>query len=109
MAVEVGTQAPDFELKDQHGTPVRLSRAPGQESRAGLLPAGVQRRVHAVSSTRMRDEFVDTGPTTSRCSPFRSTPCSPTAPGRTRRVSTFPLLSDFWPHGRGRAGVRCLR
>ena len=25
MAVEVGDQAPDFELKDQHGTPVRLS------------------------------------------------------------------------------------
>ena len=25
MAVEVGGQAPDFELKDQHGTPVRLS------------------------------------------------------------------------------------
>ncbi|HEX5299502.1 MAG TPA: redoxin domain-containing protein, partial [Streptosporangiaceae bacterium] len=25
MAVEVGDQAPDFELKDQHGTPVRLA------------------------------------------------------------------------------------
>ena len=25
MAVEVGDHAPDFELKDQHGTPVRLS------------------------------------------------------------------------------------
>ena len=25
MAVEVGDQAPDFELTDQHGTPVRLS------------------------------------------------------------------------------------
>ena len=25
MAVEVGGQAPDFELRDQHGTPVRLS------------------------------------------------------------------------------------
>jgi alkyl hydroperoxide reductase subunit AhpC len=25
MAVEVGDQAPDFELRDQHGTPVRLS------------------------------------------------------------------------------------
>ena len=25
MAVDVGQQAPDFELKDQHGSPVKLS------------------------------------------------------------------------------------
>ena len=29
MSVEVGEQAPDFELKDQHGTPVRLSSFQG--------------------------------------------------------------------------------
>ena len=28
--VEVGAQAPDFELADQHGTPVRLSSFRGQ-------------------------------------------------------------------------------
>ena len=25
MSVEIGDQAPDFELTDQHGTPVKLS------------------------------------------------------------------------------------
>ena len=32
MAVEVGDQAPDFELKDQHGTPVRLSSFLGSKN-----------------------------------------------------------------------------
>ena len=32
MAVEVGEQAPDFELKDQHGTPVRLSSFQGTKN-----------------------------------------------------------------------------
>ena len=32
MAVEVGDQAPDFELRDQHGTPVRLSSFRGAKN-----------------------------------------------------------------------------
>ena len=32
MSVEVGEQAPDFELKDQHGTPVRLSGFQGTKN-----------------------------------------------------------------------------
>ena len=32
MAVEVGEAAPDFELKDQHGTPVRLSSFRGAKN-----------------------------------------------------------------------------
>ena len=30
MTVEVGDMAPDFELKDQHGSPVRLSQLRGK-------------------------------------------------------------------------------
>src|ERR1700677_3569805 len=32
MAVEVGDEAPDFELKDQHGTPVKLSDFRGSKN-----------------------------------------------------------------------------
>ena len=47
MAVEVGDQAPDFELKDQHGTPVKLSGFRGRKNVVLVfLPAGVQRSLH---------------------------------------------------------------
>src|SRR6266567_955805 len=32
MAVEIGDMAPDFELKDQHGTPVTLSDLRGKKN-----------------------------------------------------------------------------
>ena len=32
MAVEVGEEAPDFELPDQHGTPVKLSSFRGAKN-----------------------------------------------------------------------------
>ena len=32
MAVEIGDEAPDFELPDQHGTPVRLSSFRGAKN-----------------------------------------------------------------------------
>ena len=32
MAVEIGDVAPDFELKDQHGTPVKLSDFRGSKN-----------------------------------------------------------------------------
>ncbi|MGH3281321.1 MAG: redoxin domain-containing protein, partial [Trebonia sp.] len=32
MAVEIGSEAPDFELTDQHGTPVKLSSFRGAKN-----------------------------------------------------------------------------
>jgi len=99
MEVEVGDQAPDFELKDQHGTPVRLS---------GLL--GVKNVVLvfyplAFSGTctgelcAIRDEFPEAARddievlTVSVDSVFAHRAWSDT------EHFSFGLLSDFWPHG----------
>ncbi|SEG13933.1 Peroxiredoxin [Thermomonospora echinospora] len=98
MAVEVGDVAPDFELTDQHGTPVRLSDHRGEHNvvvvfyplafsgvctgelgaiRDALPSLGEDARVLAVSVDSMfaQRAWAD------------------------REGYAFPLLSDFWPHG----------
>jgi len=45
MTIEVGQEAPDFELQNQFGTPVRLSSFRGEKKRrARVLPEGVHAR-----------------------------------------------------------------
>ncbi len=47
MAIDVGQEAPDFELRNQFGETVRLSHVPRpQQRRPGLLPEGLHADVH---------------------------------------------------------------
>ena len=99
MAVEVGHQAPDFELKDQHGTPVRLSGFRGKKNVVLVFYPLAFSGVCTGELTAMRDEFpeaarddvellavsVDSGFALRAWSDAKS--------------FGFPLLSDFWPHG----------
>jgi mycoredoxin-dependent peroxiredoxin len=99
MAVEVGQQAPDFELKDQHGTPVRLSGFRGKKNVVLVFYPLAFSGVCTGELTAMRDEFpeaarddvellavsVDSGFALRAWSDAKS--------------FGFPLLSDFWPHG----------
>jgi mycoredoxin-dependent peroxiredoxin len=104
MAIEVGHQAPDFELKNQHGELVRLSgyrgsaTAPGKSVVLLFFPFAFT-GVCTGELCALRDElpqFVndDVQLLAVSCdSPF------------TQRVFAekeglgYPLLSDFWPHG----------
>ncbi|MBB2913246.1 peroxiredoxin [Streptosporangium becharense] len=98
MAVEVGAQAPDFELKDQHGTPVKLSQHRGKKIVLIFYPLAFTgvcgRELDAV-----RDEFAPELPddvlllTVSVDSMFAHRTWAD------QQGYTFPLLSDFWPHG----------
>jgi peroxiredoxin len=99
MAVEVGQQAPDFELKDQHGTPVRLSGFRGKKNVVLVFYPLAFSGVCTGELTAMRDEFpeaarddvellavsVDSGFALRAWSDAKS--------------FGFSLLSDFWPHG----------
>ncbi|MET9936150.1 MULTISPECIES: peroxiredoxin [unclassified Streptomyces] len=99
MAIEVGTEAPDFELKDNHGRTVRLADFRGEknvllffypfaftgvctgelrELRANL-PAFVN------DDTQLLAVSADSVPT---LRVFGD-----------QEDLEFPLLSDFWPHG----------
>ncbi len=99
MAIEVGTQAPDFELKNQHGELVKLSDFQGEKNVVLVFYpfafTGVcTGEVCAIQQElpRLQNDSVQVL-AVSNDSPF------------TLRVFAeqenleYPLLSDFWPHG----------
>ena len=100
MAVEVGEQAPDFELTDQHGTPVRLSSFRGAKNVVLVFYPLAFSGVCGGELCAMRDDFPEVSPdgdvellTVSVDSTFTHRAWAD-AEG-----FQFGLLSDFWPHG----------
>ncbi|MTE18879.1 redoxin domain-containing protein [Streptomyces sp. TRM43335] len=99
MAIEAGTEAPDFELRNQHGETVRLADFRGRKNVVLLFYPFAFTGVCTGELCALRDElprFVndDVQLLAVSCdSPF------------TLRVFAeqegldYPLLSDFWPHG----------
>jgi mycoredoxin-dependent peroxiredoxin len=99
MAVEVGDQAPDFELKDQHGTPVKLSDFRGKKNVVLVFYPLAFSGVCTGELCAMRDEF----PEVTRDDVELLTVSVDSV--HSHRVWAesqnfgFELLSDFWPHG----------
>ena len=99
MSVEVGQEAPDFEVRDQNGTPVRLSSFRGQKnvvlvfSPLAFTPTctGELCAIRDESSVFENDDTVVFGVS-----------CDSPATLKVfaeREGYEFSLLSDFWPHG----------
>jgi mycoredoxin-dependent peroxiredoxin len=57
VAPEVGDEAPDFELKDQHGTPVRLSGFRGAKNVVVVFYPFAFSGVCSGEMCAMRDQF----------------------------------------------------
>src|SRR5580693_10230340 len=99
MAVEVGDQAPDFELKDQHGTPVRLSSFRGAKNVVLIFYPLAFSGVCTGELCAIRDEFPENSRedvellTVSVDSMFTHRAWADA------EKFEFGLLSDFWPHG----------
>ena len=99
MAVEVGDQAPDFELKDQHGTPVRLSSFRGAKNVVLVFYPLAFSSVCSSELCAIRDEFPDV---TREDVELLTVSVDSTYTHRAWSDAehfTFELLSDFWPHG----------
>ncbi|MEV0967781.1 peroxiredoxin [Microtetraspora glauca] len=98
MSVEVGDRAPDFELQDQHGAPVRLSDLQGRKVVLVFYPLAFTSVCHGELSA-IRDELVPAAEgdvevlTVSVDSVFAHRAWAD------REGYTFSMLSDFWPHG----------
>jgi mycoredoxin-dependent peroxiredoxin len=99
MAVEVGDQAPDFELKDQHGTPVSLSSFRGSKNVVLVFYPLAFSGVCTSELCAMRDEFPEV---TRDDVELLTVSVDSTFVLKTwaeRDHFNFELLSDFWPHG----------
>jgi mycoredoxin-dependent peroxiredoxin len=100
MAVEVGDSAPDFELSDQHGTPVKLSDFRGKKNVVLIFYPLAFSGVCTGELCTVRDEL----PTLGDEADVQVVAVSVDSVFSHRAWAEqenyrFPLLSDFWPHG----------
>src|SRR6478609_3338804 len=99
MSVEIGQEAPDFTLKDQNGNDVSLSKLRGDKAVALVFYPFTFTSVCEGELCQLRDDISD----------FESAGVQVLAVSCDSRHAqkqwaeqqgfTFPVLSDFWPHG----------
>jgi len=95
----IGERAPDFELVDQHGTPVRLSSFRGRTRVVVMFYPWSFSRVCTSELCVLRDGL---GLLTDLDAQLLAISVDSKYVQRTfaeREGFTFPLLADFWPHG----------
>ena len=97
--LSIGGQAPDFTLRDQHGQDVTLSSFRGQKAVVVMFYPYAFSRVCTGELCAVRDslptfETDDVAVLAVSCDPMFTLRAFADADGL-----TFPLLSDFWPHG----------
>jgi len=100
MTVEVGSHAPDFELKDQHGTSVRLSSFRGARNVVLVFYPLAFSGVCGGELCALRDDF----PAVSSRDDVELLTVSVDSMFAHRAWAdaegfSFGMLSDFWPHG----------
>ncbi|GGT10850.1 peroxiredoxin [Nonomuraea spiralis] len=90
---EVGALAPDFELQDQHGAPVRLSGLRGEKVVLVFYPLAFS-GICEGELTALRDQPLD-----ARVLAVSVDSVFALRAWSDREGYGFALLSDFWPHG----------
>ncbi len=96
--MEIGQEAPDFELRDQHGQRVRLSAFRGEVAVVLVFYPFAFSGVCSAELAQIRDEW----PRSDSDVQLIAISCDPMFALRAfsdRDALEFPLLSDFWPHG----------
>ncbi|GIH71669.1 peroxiredoxin [Sphaerimonospora thailandensis] len=97
-AARIGRPAPGFELKDQHGTPVRLADHRGRKVVLVFYPLAFSRVCHGELSA-IRDEFVPSAPEDVQVLAVSVDSMFGQRAWSDQEGFTFPMLADFWPHG----------
>lgn len=99
MAVEVGQEAPDFELKDQHGEPVRLSSLRATKNVVLLFYPLAFSGVCTGELCALRDDFPEISRDDVELLAVSVDSGFVLRTWADRDGFNFRLLSDFWPHG----------
>ena len=99
MAVEVGDQAPDFELKDQHGTPVKLSGYRGSKNVVLVFYPLAFSSVCSSEMCAMRDDFPEVTRDDVELVTVSVDSGYVLRTWADQQHFNFTMLSDFWPHG----------
>lgn len=99
MSVEVGEQAPDFELKDQHGSPVRLSSFRGTKNVVLVFYPLAFSGVCTGELCALRDDFPEVNREDVELLTVSVDSTFVLRTWADRDNFDFSLLSDFWPHG----------
>ncbi|WP_308250504.1 peroxiredoxin [Nonomuraea rhizosphaerae] len=94
---EVGALAPDFELRDQHGTPVKLSDFRGRKVVLVFYPLAFSGICHQELS-ELRS-FHAGSPADVQLLTVSVDSLFTHRAWADQEGYVFPLLSDFWPHG----------
>ena len=99
MTLEIGSPAPDFALRDQHGQTVRLTDFAGERSVALVFYPFAFSGICTGELCELRDNI---GVFEDANVQLVGVSCDPVHAQRAwseQEKYEFPLLSDFWPHG----------
>jgi mycoredoxin-dependent peroxiredoxin len=99
MTLEIGTAAPDFALKDQHGQVVRLGDFAGERNVALVFYPFAFSRVCAGELCELRDNIAVFEDANVQLVGVSCDPVHAERAWAEQEKYEFPLLSDFWPHG----------
>jgi len=99
LSVELGRRAPDFELVDQHGTPVRLSSYRGRRNVLLVFFPWAFSGICSSELTALRDGGAEFQNETTELLAVSTDSKFVQRVFADREGFNFPLLADFWPHG----------
>ncbi len=99
MALEVGQEAADFALKDEHGQLIRLSDFRGEKNVAVVFYPFAFSRTCTGELCELRDNLSIFEADNVQVLAVSCDPVFALRAWSENEKYSFPLLSDFWPHG----------
>ena len=98
MAIEIGTEAPDFTLKNQHGEEVSLSALRGKKALLVFYPFAFS-GICTGELCELRDNIAAFQQAGVHLAAISCDPMFSLRAWAEQEGYAFDLLSDFWPHG----------